>query len=334
VGILMDWIEERVGRDALTAVGHRVVHGGPKYSKPQRMSAEMVEELHQLSPFDPEHLPEEILLTGAFHRRFPDLPQVACFDTAFHHDMPRVAKLLPIPRRYEAQGVRRYGFHGLSYQFLIGELARLAGTEVAQGRVILAHLGNGASLAAVHHGKSIDTSMSFTPTAGVPMSTRSGDLDPGLLWYLSRVEKMSAKRFNEMVNFQSGLLGVSETSSDMHDLLEHEAQDVRAAEAVALFCYQVKKWIGAFAAALGGLDTLVFAGGIGENAPTVRARICDGLGFFGIELEDKRNAANECIISSAASRVSVHMIRTDEELMIAKSVCELLGLGLAGNGMK
>jgi acetate kinase len=289
------------------------------------MSAEMVEELHQLSPFDPEHLPEEILLTGAFHRRFPDLPQVACFDTAFHHDMPRVAKLLPIPRRYEAQGVRRYGFHGLSYQFLIGELARLAGTEVAQGRVILAHLGNGASLAAVHHGKSIDTSMSFTPTAGVPMSTRSGDLDPGLLWYLSRVEKMSAKRFNEMVNFQSGLLGVSETSSDMHDLLEHEAQDVRAAEAVALFCYQVKKWIGAFAAALGGLDTLVFAGGIGENAPTVRARICDGLGFFGIELEDKRNAANECIISSAASRVSVHMIRTDEELMIAKSVCELLG---------
>jgi acetate kinase len=323
---LMDWIAERSGRDALTAVGHRVVHGGPKYSKPQRITAELVEELHRLSPFDPEHLPEEILLTGAFHRRFPDLPQVACFDTAFHHDLPRVAQLLPIPRRYEAQGVRRYGFHGLSYEFLMGELARLAGTEMAQGRVILAHLGNGASLAAVRGGKSMDTSMSFTPTAGVPMSTRSGDLDPGLVWYLTRAEKMSAKQFNEMVNFESGLLGVSETSSDMHDLLSRETQDVRAAEAVALFCYQVKKWIGAFAAALGGADTLVFAGGIGENAPLVRARICDGLGFLGIELEEKRNTANEGVISTAASRVAVRVIHTDEEWMIAKTVCRILSL--------
>jgi acetate kinase len=328
VGVLMDWLEKRIGRDTLTAVGHRVVHGGPKYSKPQRITAEMVEELHQLSPFDPEHLPEEILLTAAFHRRFPDLPQVACFDTAFHHDLPRVACLLPIPRRYAAQGVRRYGFHGLSYEFLMGELARLAGAEAAQGRVILAHLGNGASLAAVREGKSVDTSMSFTPTSGMPMSTRSGDLDPGLIWYLARIEKMSAKQFNEMVNFQSGLLGVSETSSDMRDLLEHETQDVRAAEAVALFCYQIKKWIGAYAAALGGLDALVFAGGIGENAPTVRARICDGLEFLGIELEEKPNAANEGVISAAASRVAVRVIRTDEERMIAKSVCRVLGLDL------
>ncbi len=328
VDTLMDWIEERGGRDSLTAVGHRVVHGGPKYFKPQRITAEMVEELHRLSPFDPDHLPEEILLTEAFHRRFPDLPQVACFDTAFHHDLPRVAHLLPIPRRYEAQGVRRYGFHGLSYEFLMGELARRAGTEAAQGRIILAHLGNGASLAAVRDGKSIDTSMSFTPAAGVPMSTRSGDLDPGLVWYLARTEKMSAKQFNEMVNFQSGLLGVSETSSDMHDLLEHETQDVRAAEAIALFCYQVKKWLGAFAAALGGLDTLVFAGGIGENAPAVRARICDGLGFLGIELEEKRNAANEGVISVAASRVAVRVIRTDEELTIARSVCRVLGFAV------
>lgn len=327
VGALMDWIEERGGRGSLTAVGHRVVHGGPKYYKPQRITAEMVAELRRLSPFDPDHMPEEILLTETFHRRFPDLPQVACFDTAFHHDLPRVSRLLPIPRRYEAQGVRRYGFHGLSYAFLIEELARLAGPEAAQGRVILGHLGNGASLAAVRHGKSVDTSMSFTPTAGVPMSTRSGDLDPGLIWYLARTEKMSAKQFNEMVNFQSGLLGVSETSSDMRDLLKHETQDVRAAEAVALFCYQVKKWIGAFAAALGGLDTLVFAGGIGENAPPVRARICEGLGFLGIELEEKRNAANEGVISSANSRVVVRVIRTDEELMIAKTVCQVLGLG-------
>ena len=326
VGVLMDWIEERCGRDALTAVGHRVVHGGPKYSKPQRITAEMIAELHQLSPFDPEHLPEEIQLIEAFQSRFPELPQLACFDTAFHHDLPRVAQLLPIPRRYEAQGVRRYGFHGLSYEFLMGELARLAGTDAAQGRVILAHLGNGASLAAVRDGKSVDTSMSFTPAAGVPMSTRSGDLDPGLFWFLARTENMSAKQFNIMVNSQSGLLGVSETSSDMRDLLDCEVRDVRAAEAVALFCYQIRKWIGAFSAALGGLDTLVFAGGIGENAPLVRTRICDGLGFLGIELEEKRNLANVGVISAETSRISVRVIQTDEEWMIASMVCQVLGL--------
>jgi acetate kinase len=326
VGALIDWIEERIGRDALTAVGHRIVHGGPKYSKPQLITVEMIEELRRLSPLDPEHLPAEILLTEAFHRRFPNLPQVACFDTAFHHDLPRVARMLSIPRRYEAQGVRRYGFHGLSYEFLMEELARLAGTKVAQGRVILAHLGNGASLAAVHDGKSIDTSMSFTPTAGIPMSTRSGDLDPGLIWYLARTEDIDAKRFNEMVNFQSGLLGVSETSSDMHDLLNSEAHDVRASEAVALFCYQVKKWIGSFAAALGGLDTLIFAGGIGENAPLVRARICEGLNFLGIELNDSHNAQTAGVISTDTSRVTVRVIRTDEELMIARSVIKKGGL--------
>jgi acetate kinase len=326
VAVLMDWVAERSGSDALTAVGHRVVNGGPKYYKPQRITTEMVEELRHLSPFDPDHMPEEILLTEAFHRRFPDLPQVACFDTAFHHDLPRVAQILPIPRRYEAQGVRRYGFHGLSYAFLMGELARLGDPAATTGRVILGHLGNGASLAAVRDGKPVDTSMSFTPASGVLMSTRSGDLDPGLVWYLSRTEKMGANQFNQMVNRQSGLLGISETSSDMRDLLNHETQDVRAAEAVAVFCYQVKKWIGAFAATLGGLDTLVFAGGIGENAPTVRARICDGLGFLGIELEEKRNAADETVISAAASRVAVRVIRTDEERIIAKTVCRVLGL--------
>jgi len=330
VGVLMDWIEERNVSGALTAVGHRVVHGGPKYSKPQCITTEMVEELHQLSPFDPEHLPEEILLTEAFHRRFIDLPQVACFDTDFHHDLPRVARMLPIPRRYEALGVRRYGFHGLSYEFLMEELVRLAGTEVAQGRIILAHLGNGASLAAVRDGKSVDTSMSFTPTAGLPMSTRSGDLDPGLLWYLKRSEGIDAKQFNEMVNFQSGLLGVSETSSDMEELLALEAKDVRAAEAVALFCYQVKKWIGSFAAALGGLDTLVFAGGIGENAPVIRSRICAGLNFLGIELNDSCNAQTAGVISTEAGKVAVRVIRTDEELMIARSVCRVLGIGMDG----
>ena len=261
VGALIDGIEERSGRDAFAALGHRMVHGGPKYNEPQRVTAKMIEELRKLSPFDPEHLPEEILLIETFHRRFPDLPQVACFDTAFHHDLPRVAQLMPIPRRYEEQGVRRYGFRGLSYAYLMKELTRLDGTEAAQGSVILAHLGNGASLAAVHRGKSVDTSMSFTPTAGVPISTRTGDLDPGLGWYLACTEHLDAQGFNEMVNSQSGLLGVSGTSSDMRDLLEREAHDMRAAEAIALFCYEVKKWIGAFAAALGGLDTLVFAAG-------------------------------------------------------------------------
>jgi acetate kinase len=326
VEVLMDWIEDRIRRGELAAVGHRVVHGGPKYSQPQRITPEMVEELHQLQPFDPEHLPEEILLTEAFHHRFPDLVQIACFDTAFHHDLPRVAQVLPIPRRYEAQGVRRYGFHGLSYAFLIEELARVAGPQAARGRLILAHLGNGASLAAVYDGKSVDTSMAFTPTAGVPMSTRSGDLDPGLVWYLAQTEHITAKKFNEMVNFQSGLLGVSETSSDMHDLLERETEDVRAAEAVALFCYQVKKWIGAFAAALGGLDTLVFAGGIGENAPVIRSRICDGLGFLGIELDEGRNATAAALISATDSPVAVRVMHTDEEWMIARTVCRVLGV--------
>jgi acetate kinase len=329
VGVLIDWIDQRDDRDALIAVGHRVVHGGPTYSEPQRITAKVLEELRRFSAFDPEHLPEEIRLIDAFQRRFPDLPQVACFDTAFHHDIPRVAQMLPIPRRYFVQGVRRYGFHGLSYAFLVSELARIAGTPTAHGRAILAHLGNGASLAAVHDGKSMDTSMSFTPAAGVPMSTRSGDLDPGLVSYLAHTEQMNAKRFNDMVNFHSGLLGVSETSSDMHDLLDRETQDVRSAEAIELFCYQVKKQIGAFAAALGGLDTLVFAGGIGENAPSIRARICDGLGFLGIELEEKRNEASEGLISASSSTVAVRVIHTDEELMIARSVGLVLRLGRA-----
>jgi acetate kinase len=244
-----------------------------------------------------------------------------------------VAQQLPIPRRYEAQGVRRYGFHGLSYEFLMGELARLAGTEVAPGRVILAHLGNGSSLAAVRDGITLDTSMGFTPAAGMPMSTRSGDLDPGLFWYLSRTENMNAEQFNVMINSESGLLGMSETSSDMRDLLEWESQDVRAAEAVAMFCYQVRKWIGAFAAALGGLDTLVFAGGIGENAPLVRARICDGLGFLGIELDEIQNLTNLGVISTVARRVVVYVMHTDEELMIAKTVCRVLGLGRVSEKM-
>jgi acetate kinase len=323
---LIDWLEEQIDFSLISGVGHRVVFG-MKHTEPERVTQELLNELHRIIPYDTDHLPAEIELIETLQQRYPTLPQVACFDTAFHRTMPRVARLLPIPRRFDAIGIQRYGFHGLSYAYLIEELARVAGAKAAQGRVILAHLGNGASMTAVHGGKSIDTSMGFTPTSGLPMSTRPGDLDPGLVWYWMQEENLTPKQFNNLINHESGLLGISETSSDMHDLLDSQASDVRAAEAVELFCYQVRKWIGAFAAALGGVETLVFSGGIGENAPEIRARICDGLVFLGIELEEKRNAANESVISSAAGRVTVRVIRTDEEQMIAKTVCRVLGLG-------
>jgi acetate kinase len=316
---LIGWLETQKDFASVKAVGHRVVHG-MKHTAPEIVSADLLAELHRISPYDPEHLPGEIELIETFRARHPKLPQVACFDTAFHQTMPRVAKLLPIPRRYDAKGIQRYGFHGLSYSFLMEELARLGDPAAKNGRVILAHLGNGASLAAVRDGKSIDTSMGFTPTAGLVMSTRAGDLDPGVAPFLARTEKMTTQQFYKMVNHESGLLGVSETSSDMRDLLEHEKKDVRAAEAVALFCYSAKKWIGSFAAALGGLDTLVFAGGIGENASAARARICEGLDFLGIKLDKARNKKNAAVISASASAVTIRVIRTNEELMIARSV--------------
>jgi acetate kinase len=323
---LIDWLEEQKGFESVQAVGHRVVHG-MQHTAPSLVTQELLDELHRISPYDPDHLPREIELIETFRQHSPKLPQVACFDTVFHRTMPRVAKLLPIPRCYYAKGVQRYGFHGLSYAYLIEELARLGDPAATTGRVILAHLGNGASMAAVRDGKSIDTSMSFTPTSGLVMSTRSGDLDPSLAPYLARTEQMTTKQFYEMVNHKSGLLGVSEISSDMRDLLTQEAHETQAAEAVALFCYQAKKWIGSFAAALGGLDTLVFAGGIGENAPRVRARICDGLSFLGIDLSEPRNAKTAGVISTDESRATVRVIRTDEDLMIARSVRGILGLG-------
>jgi acetate kinase len=325
---LIDWLEKQNGFESVRAVGHRVVHG-MQHTAPEVVTQELLDELHRISPNDPDHLPREIELIETFRRRHPKLPQVACFDTAFHQTMPRVAKLLPIPRRFDAKGIQRYGFHGLSYAYLMEELTRLGDPAATKGRVILAHLGNGASMAAVRDGKSVDTSMCFTPTAGLVMSTRSGDLDPGLAPYLARTEQMTTQQFYEMVNHKSGLLGVSETSSDMRDLLDHEKQDVRAAEAVALFCYQAKKWIGAYAAALGGLDTLVFSGGIGENAPVIRARICEELTFLGLELNKSRNEETAAVISTDSSRVAVRVIRTDEELMIARSVSRVLGLATA-----
>jgi acetate kinase len=322
---LIDWLEKQDRFSSVRVIGHRVVQG-MNHTGPELITPELLEELHRITPYDPDHLPEEIELIEAFRHRHPKLLQVACFDTTFHSTMPRVAKLLPIPRRFETMGIRRYGFHGLSYAFLIEELARIAGTKTAHGRVILAHLGNGASLAAVFEGKSIDTTMGFTPAGGLMMGSRPGDLDPGAAWYMIRSENLSPRQFNNLINHESGLLGVSETSSDMHELLDNQMSDIRAAEAVELFCYLVRKWIGAFAAALGGLDTLVFSGGIGENAPEVRARICEGLGFLGIGIEEKRNKANAPVISATSEITTVRVIHTDEEWMIAKTVSLMINL--------
>ena len=322
---LCGWLVRRIGAGSIRAIGHRIVHGGAKLREPRTLTGEVLDELRRIRNYAPEHLPAEIAMIELFGAKMPGIPQVGCFDTAFHRDMPRVAKLLPIPRRFQAAGVERYGFHGLSYAFLMEELARVAGAKAAHGRVVLAHLGNGASLAAVRGGRSIDTSMGFTPAAGVPMSTRSGDLDPGLVWHLARSENMTAEQFHRMVNHESGLLGVSETSSDVRDLLGKEGEDPRAAEAVELFCYQVRKWIGAFAAALGGLDTLVFTGGIGENSPVIRARICEDLGFLGIRLDADCNAAGEAVISPRRSPACVRVIRTDEDGVIARAVFRILG---------
>jgi len=329
---VLDWLAAGVGLDSIVAAGHRVVHGGTRYAEPQVVSDEVIAELRRLSPLDPAHLPGEIAVIEALARRRPGVPQVACFDTSFHARLPRVAQLLAIPRRYEQAGVRRYGFHGLSYEFLMDELARAAGAA-AQGRVILAHLGNGASLAAVRGGRCIETTMGFTPTSGIPMGTRSGDLDPGVLVFLMRREGFTVDQIDDLVNRRSGLLGVSGVSPDMRDLLACRGANDHAAEAVALFCHQARKAIGALAAVLGGVETLVFAGGIGESAAEVRAEICADLGFLGLRLDAERNAANHGVISTEGSAVTVRVIRTDEEIVIARAVGRMLRLDAPGSGV-
>lgn len=318
VPFLTEWLAQTLKDAKPDAIGHRIVHGGPRYSEPTRVTPELMDALDALRLFAPEHLPAEIMLLRAFHDAYPTVPQVACFDTAFHRDLPREAQLLSIPRRYYDAGVRRYGFHGLSYQYLMRELERLAPDTARTGRVILAHLGNGASMTAVRAGKSVDTSMAFTPTAGLVMSTRSGDLDPGLVSYLAESEGLTAQAFYHLAHTQSGLLGISETSSDVRDLLTRAETDERAADALAIFCRTAKKFIGAYAAILGGLDTLVFTAGIGEHAPTLRTQICEGLEFLGIALDSAANAENAPIISPASSRVTVRVIPTDEESEIAR----------------
>jgi acetate kinase len=305
------------GLQAVAAVGHRIVHGGPRYASPQIVTPEVLAELRRLEGLDPDHLPAEIAIVEAMRTRASSLPQVACFDTAFHRAMPRVAKLLPIPRRYEAEGLQRYGFHGLSYTYLVQELARVAGEPAAKARVVMAHLGSGASLAALRDGQSVDTTMSFTPNSGVVMGTRSGDVDPGVVLYLLR-GGLGTDALDDLLSRRSGLVGVSETSSDMRDLLDRRGSDLRAADAVALFCHSVRKAIGAMAATLGGVETLVFSGGIGENAAAIRGEITRDLEHLGIRLDDARNTASAAVISTDASACIVRVIRTDEESVIAR----------------
>lgn len=321
---LIQRIAEYVDRYPLAGVGHRVVHGGPTLRDPQLVSDDLLETLRQLVRFAPNHLPDEIRLIEAMRRLHPHLPQIVCFDTAFHADLPDVARELAVPRELAAQGLRRYGFHGLSYTFLALELRRRAGPSRADRRAILAHLGNGSSLAAVRDGRSIDTSMGYTPIGGVVMSTRSGDLDPGAVTYLARSTGFDPDRVEHELSHRSGLAGLSGGTGDMRSLLAREGSDDGSRLAVSVYCYEIKKRIGAYAAALGGLEALVFSGGIGEHAPTVRARICSGLEFLGVEIDEQKNAADAPTISTPQARVAVHVIPTDEEVVIARAASRLL----------
>ena len=300
-------------------VGHRVVHGGPEHTEPVVVDAAFLRSLEALVPMAPLHLPGALAAMRAVSERFPGLSQIACFDTAFHRTMPLVARRLPIPDELHEAGVRRYGFHGLSYEYVVQTMGARA-----LGRAVIAHLGSGASMCAVQGGRSVDTTMSFTPTAGLVMGTRSGDLDPGLVVYLLD-HGYDARRLERLVNDEAGLLALSERTSDMRALLAARERDPRAALAIDVFCYQARKWVGALAAAIGGLDTLVFTGGIGEHAPEVRRRICTDLAHLGITLDDGRNQAHAAIVSTDASPCRVRVVPTDEERMIARHTRRTLG---------
>ncbi len=324
---LFAWLEENEPEKVLDAVGHRVVHGGPAYARPHLVTPTLVDNLRNLTHLAPNHLPHEIKAIQATSSTYPDLPQVACFDTAFHRSMPILAQIYGLPRHYQHEGIMRYGFHGLSYEYILQELRKEAGQEAAEGRVVIAHLGNGASMAAVSGGRSVDTTMGLTPAGGLVMSTRSGDLDPGVPIYLMEEKGLEPSGLNELVNRQAGLLGVSGTTSDMKDLLAHEDQDPHARQAVDLFCYQAKKSLGALVAVLGGLDTLIFTGGIGENAPDVRQRICHGLNYMGIQLNARANNKNAPLVSQQNSPVAVRVMNTDEDLMIARHTYDQINQG-------
>ncbi len=331
---VLEFVREAFARQALVshatphtlaAVGHRLVRGGIQDQAPELVTAAVVNRIRELVPFLPDHLPQQIAAIEAVKKFDPELAQVVSFDTAFHRTMPRVAQLYALPRELSDDGILRYGYHGLSYEYVIGELARQAGEGVAHGRVVIAHLGNGCSMASLRGGRSIDTTMGFTPTGGLMMSSRSGDLDPEVILYLMQRRNLTAAAVSEIVNRKSGLVGVSGGCSDMRDLLARAATDSHAAEAVDLFCYQARKFLGALAAVLGGIDELVFTAGIGENAPEIRRRICDGMGHLGLILDPRANETGAPVISGAGSPASIRVIPTNEELMIARHTIALIG---------
>jgi acetate kinase len=305
------------GVERLAAAGHRIVHGGPKFTAPQMIDARLKEALKALISFAPLHLPSQVAMIEAVEEHFPDLPQVACFDTAFHSTMPEVARRFALPQKLWEKGIKRYGFHGLSYEYVVRKL----GPELGR-RAVIAHLGNGASMVALKDGLPMDTSMGLTPTGGFMMGTRSGDLDPGVFIYLLKAG-YSADRLEELVNHEAGLLGVSEQSSDMKALLEKSPIDKAAGMAVEMFGYQVRKFVGAYAAVLNGLDTLVFTGGIGERAADIRVKICLGLEYLGVALDTKANGRNAEVISLPASKCKVRVVQTDEDLMIVRHTYEV-----------
>lgn len=316
-------LEERGLSDGIHAISHRIVHGGSKYSAPQLITPEMMRELREIASIDPDHLPQAISVIEFAGRQFPRLPHVACFDTAFHRTMPRVAQLCPLPKRYFDEGVLRYGFHGISYEYVMSELRLLEG-ERAAGRVVVAHLGSGASMAAIINGRSLDTTMGFTSTSGLLMGTRSGDIDPGILLYLLKNRDMTADAISSLINKHAGVLGVSEISADMEELLAIEETNPNAADAIELFCYRAKKYLAAFVAILGGLDILVFTAGIGEHAPSIRERICSGLQILGIGVDPGRNRLNAAVISSDDSQVTVRVMKTNENVMLARHAVDVL----------
>jgi len=320
------WLREQRPDLDVTAIGHRIVHGGEHHREPERVTDALLADLRALVPIDPDHLPQALAAIAAVGRERPDVPQVACFDTAFHRQMPPVARRYALPREYEEGGLLRYGFHGLSYEYIMATL-HAEDAAVARGRIVIAHLGSGASMVAVRDGVGLETTMGFSPTGGLVMGTRTGDLDPTVTLYLLTGRGLTVDEVAELVNKRGGLLGVSGISGDMRELLDRADDDPRAAEAVELFCYTVKKWLGALVATLGGLDTLVFTGGIGERAAPVRAAICDGLGFLGITLDAGRNATHASVISADVAPVLVRALPTDEDLMIARHTARLVMQG-------
>lgn len=318
---LLDWLEQHSGDLDIIAAGHRLVHGGPHFTKPVRLDQQQLEQLRDYIPLAPLHMPHNLAAIEALWQLRPALPQVACFDTAFHHTMPEVEQIFALPQQYREQGIRRYGFHGLSYEYIASVLPEYL-DEQAEGRIIVAHLGHGASLCALHRRKSMATSMSFTPLDGIPMATRPGALDPGVLLYLLREKGLSLSALETLLNHQSGLLGLSGFSGDMRQLLADERP--AAAQAITYFVHHTQRAIASLAAALGGLDALVFTAGIGENAPLIRARICQQAAWLGVHIDAKANAKNQLQISLPDSRVSVWRIATNEELIIAQHTHELI----------